>query len=415
MVLTLLCCFQRASQQYVDGMTVAQTEYDRELQARRDAESEVTRLRVLLSDLRLTAISGETKRREAQQQLSNELTDSLSSLGRSLSKLKVERDMTIAEVEQLSASKRFVSLTILRCTPKIDTCILSSPVLDNGESAAVMSRALSMRFDNIRTQYQHELLPLTEQREALAREIAELKASRAAFLEETTVLNARNEELAQLNAQYVRRMELSGMDSTFAKDDNSSREKHDNSSFDRARSPPNMLSSSVTSVTLTSTDESADARFVKVNKMDSLEPPALPSKPTKFKWIGSKAQKENFATTWQDVAKAKTVKKEHVFQQNSMLRVVKCDHCNDKMWGSQLRCTGGSVTCIGKRAEIHSFHSGCHIAVHTRCLQFVNASCVTRQEDVSSLHPLRKYISLSLLLSFILIHWMNDSSLYVWS
>ena len=33
----------------MDGLTVAQTEYDRELKARRDAEAEVTRLRVLLS------------------------------------------------------------------------------------------------------------------------------------------------------------------------------------------------------------------------------------------------------------------------------------------------------------------------------------------------------------------------------
>lgn len=97
----------------MDGMTVAQTEYDRELQARRDAEAEVIRLRVLLSNLRLTAISGETKKQEVQKQLSKELTDSLSNLEKSLSKLKVERDMTIAEVEQLSASKRFGSLPLL--------------------------------------------------------------------------------------------------------------------------------------------------------------------------------------------------------------------------------------------------------------------------------------------------------------
>ena len=36
-----------------------------------------------------------------------------------------------------------------------------------------------MRFDNIKNQYQHELIPLTERREAILREIAELKASRS--------------------------------------------------------------------------------------------------------------------------------------------------------------------------------------------------------------------------------------------
>ncbi len=87
---------------------MAQTEYDRELKARRDAEAEVTRLRVLLSGqaVRLTAISGETRRQEAQKLHSQELSQSLSSLERDLAKLQVERDMTLAEVEELSASKR---------------------------------------------------------------------------------------------------------------------------------------------------------------------------------------------------------------------------------------------------------------------------------------------------------------------
>ena len=99
---------QRASQQYVDGLSVAQTEFDRELKARRDAEAEVTRMRVLLSGqaVRLQAVLGENKRQEAQKQLSQELTASLSTLEKDLAKLVVERDMTLAEVEELSASKK---------------------------------------------------------------------------------------------------------------------------------------------------------------------------------------------------------------------------------------------------------------------------------------------------------------------
>ena len=83
------------------GLTVAQTEYDAELKARREAEAEVTRLRVLLSGqaVRLTAISGETKRQEAQRKLSREMSDNLSLLERNISKLKVERDLTLAEMD----------------------------------------------------------------------------------------------------------------------------------------------------------------------------------------------------------------------------------------------------------------------------------------------------------------------------
>ncbi|OBZ70688.1 putative Rho-type GTPase-activating protein 3 [Grifola frondosa] len=329
---------KRASQQYMDGLTVAQTEYDRELKARRDAEAEVTRLRVLLSGqaVRLTAISGDTKRQEAQRQLSRELRDNLSSLEKDVSKLKAMRDMTLAEVEQLSASNS------------------STLVADSEESGASIGTALSMRFDNIKTQYQHELIPLTEQRETLMREIAELKASRDAFLEETTVLNARNEELAQLNAQYVRRVENTTVESAYTKQETVLRHKHGNS-LDRARSPP-MLSHSLSSSTLAASEESAESKFVKVSRPDNADAPGPQFRPPKFiKW-GSKAPKENAAVPGTDNNKPKS-RMEHIFQQVSVLRVARCDHCGDKMWGSQFRC------------------ANCNIAVHTRCIHHVNLPC----------------------------------------
>jgi hypothetical protein len=91
----------------MDDMTVAQAEYDRELKARRDAEAEVTRLRVLLSGqaVRLTTLSGDNRRQDVLQQLSKDLHNNLSGLEHDLSRLKVERDVTLAEVEELSSKK----------------------------------------------------------------------------------------------------------------------------------------------------------------------------------------------------------------------------------------------------------------------------------------------------------------------
>ncbi|KAH9935703.1 uncharacterized protein B0H18DRAFT_976924 [Fomitopsis serialis] len=336
---------KRASQHYMDGLTVAQTEYDQELKARRDAEAEVTRLRILLSGqaARLSAISGETRRQEAQKQLSEELSNNLSTLGRSLSQLKVERDMTLAEVEQLSASKS------------------SSTPVEGEDGAASLGRALSMRFDNIKNKYQIELVPLTEQREALMREIMELKASRDAFLEETTALNARNEELAQLNAQYVRRIEAAGLDSTAPKPETGAAD----GGYDRARQIQN-LSSSVTSSTVALSEEGSveTSKFIKISKPESIDSHAQPIKmgPKFLKWPGHKTTKENAAG-----------RKEHVFQQVSVLRVARCDHCGDKMWGSQFRCTN------------------CNVAVHTRCLQHVHLPCSqqgSQGRDEPSLPPI---------------------------
>ncbi|CAL1706632.1 unnamed protein product [Somion occarium] len=318
---------KRASQQYMDGLTVAQTEYDRELRARRDAEAEVTRLRILLSGqaARLTAISGDSRRQEAQRALSRELSDSLSILEKDLSKLKVERDMTLAEVEELSATKS------------------NSTIADEGgDTTMKIGRSLSMRFDNIKNQYEHELLPLTQKRENLFREIEELKASRNAFLEETTMLNARNEELAQLNAQYARRMEASGMDPSHIPE-RLSEDKNELKS---------QLTSSTTSSTVALTEESADSKFIRTTKPDVQEQHTPQSRPKFIKWPG-KAAKELF---WPDANKQKP-RAEHAFLQVSVLRVARCDHCGDKMWGSQLRC------------------SNCSIAVHTRCVHQVHLAC----------------------------------------
>jgi Rho-type GTPase-activating protein 1/2 len=92
----------------IDGLTVAQTEYDTEMKARRDAEAEVTRLRVLLSGqaARLTAMNGESVRQEERQRMLKELDEKLSGLSRGIAALRVERDMALAEIEELTAVKR---------------------------------------------------------------------------------------------------------------------------------------------------------------------------------------------------------------------------------------------------------------------------------------------------------------------
>jgi len=333
---------KRASKHYIDGLTVAQTEYDRELKARRDAEAEVTRLRVLLSGqaARLTALSADTRRQELRQQFSKELNENLSGLEHELSKLRVERDMTLAEVEELSASK----------SSGINTAELTPSNL---------IRSLTMRLDNVKKQYQHELIPLTQQREILVREVAELKAVRDVFLEETTVLNARNEELAQLSAQYARRMDT--VPEMPSKDQTASMAR----SLDRSRSQRQPLQQaptfhhSVSSSTIgspTNSDETVDSKAVKVQKAEAEFP--TPSSKGKFmKWPGSKPKEVVSSVAVSDSINKGKVHLEHTFQQLSVLRFTRCDHCGDKMWGSQLRC------------------SSCNISVHVRCINHVHVSC----------------------------------------
>jgi hypothetical protein len=96
----------------MDGLTVAYEEYDAELNARRETEAEVTRLRILLSGqaARITALSGQSRREELHRQLAFDHRESLSALEMDLAKLKVERDMALLEMEEIVLSRRWVPL-----------------------------------------------------------------------------------------------------------------------------------------------------------------------------------------------------------------------------------------------------------------------------------------------------------------
>jgi regulator of replication initiation timing len=272
--------------------------------------------------------------------MSRELSDNLSELERDLSKLKVERDMALAEVEELSASK-------------------TSPSHTNGEvPAAKLGRSLTMRLDNIKSQYQHELVPLTQQRNALAREITDLKAARDMFLEETTVLNARNEELAQLSSQYARRMETSNVSDaspTYRQEAHPPSFEKESRSFDKNRTqqpgPAPGLQHSVSASTASSATISDDSHgtFVRSQK-NPLDVSSPMSRPGKFKWPGSKTKDPSSVAVADNKAPGR---REHTFQQLSVLRFTRCDHCGDKMWGSQLRCSGEHCFSVGQNDTDH--------------------------------------------------------------
>ncbi|KAF8274606.1 hypothetical protein EI94DRAFT_1768774 [Lactarius quietus] len=311
---------KRASKHAMDGLTVAHGEYEAELKARREAEAEVTRLRVLLSGqaARITALAGEDRRGELHKQLTRELSDSLSVLEQDVSKLKVERDLALVEMEEIASTRR---------------------------EGVNISSSLSTRLDDLKAQYQGELVMLTDERESLLREIAELKSARDVFLEETTMLNARNEELAQLNAHYMRRIEAASSEPPQL-----ARENH---SLERQR-PTAILQPSHTANSSfgTSTDESADStKYVRVQK-----PPSSDAALRVFKWRGNTKEAAATTSSGPDSANEKSWLR-HAFQHANVLRLAKCDHCGDKLWGSQFRC------------------QACHMSIHPRCQQHVQGIC----------------------------------------
>ncbi|EAU91294.2 signal transducer [Coprinopsis cinerea okayama7 len=321
---------KRASKQYIEGFNVAQTEYDRELKLRRDAEAEVTRLRVLLSGqaARLSALSGDSKRQEVRQQMTKEISDSLTGLEQDFARLKAERDMTLAEMEELSASKS------------------SGP---DPAPANNLSRTLTKRLDNIKKEYQRDLIPLQKQREQLNREIAELKAVRDVFLEETAVLNARNEELAQLSAVYSRRMDPIP----------EAPPKSGNGDTLRGVTRPPVVQAQQSLAPSLSTSTSSTSTMYEEQFNQHVRAEITTPAKNKFKWPGTGSKTKEVTVSpsnGMEFSKSKA-HIEHNFQQISLLNFTRCKHCGDKMWGSQLRCTV------------------CSTSIHVRCIANVQIPC----------------------------------------
>ena len=195
---------------------------------------------------------------------------------------------------------------------------------------------------------------------------------RDVFLEETTVLNARNEELAQLSAVYSRRMESvpEGVaDALRIPIDKTRTQTHQQQQPQQPIALPPSLSSSTSGSSVVYEDSNVDPRYIRVQKTD-IEM-HTPSKGKFIKWPGSRAKEALSPPALSE----KKIHLEHNFQQLSILRFTRCDHCGDKMWGSQLRCTGECFSHFAQRCKPNLFPA-CHTSIHVRCVGHVSIPCV---------------------------------------
>ncbi|KAG9089348.1 hypothetical protein FS749_001404 [Ceratobasidium sp. UAMH 11750] len=271
---------------------------------------------------------------------------------------------------------------------------------------------LEARLESLRKQYRKELETLKLQREGLVKEITELKEHRDIFLEETTALNARNEELAELNAQIQRQVEQQLATTTAARPNlpqlNSSgtvptqlslgsslkefgaRPKPLQSAPSASVSSVNTTLSMLSTLTATTSNMSASEEKERDREEAKAARVLVPQEPVTatvakggFKWLKGKAPAKEPAVQTSSSGKAAAAAqpdrpkgfKEHNFVQQSVLRFARCDHCGDKMWGMQMRC------------------SNCSIACHMRCTYSVKSSCQSvstpDEEPVVDISPLQ--------------------------
>ena len=195
------------------------------------------------------------------------------------------------------------------------------------------------RFENLKKQYQKELQPLTQQREKLLREIVELKQERDIFLAETAVLNKRNEELAQLNTQYERRLESAIPITEVGEGHAQIAHKVEISPAESRQIAPPLSTTTSASSTATLTDDVLDIRPMKAPKPETPDHSASQarSRGIGLRWPGYKP-KDIGSSPGPENKKLKA-RLQHTFQQINALRISRCDHCGEKLFGSQLRCS----------------------------------------------------------------------------
>ena len=198
----------------------------------------------------------------------------------------------------------------------------------------------------MKIEHRSELEELVGARSKVAQEVADLQRQRDALSAETAVLQAQEADLRAQTAEAMRQLSQ-------ARD-----------ALSRVHQPYGLsvrghhkISSSSTqsngTVNISTYDTVPDAAgLVHAQRVEQNAP--APAK--KFKWGKGKTEQQarvadgklksssgasSIASNPRAQGSTDLLIRQHYFQPTSILRPVRCEHCNDKMWGLQeLRCAG---------------------------------------------------------------------------
>ncbi|PWN48569.1 RhoGAP-domain-containing protein [Violaceomyces palustris] len=371
---------KRASQQAAQGFSMAREEYENEVHARHEAELEMTRLKRQLAEqaFKLTSITSEKRQHEQMQRKSQDLKSSLKGMEQDLSKLRIERDLTVAEVAELVAMQDGSSP-------------LPREAEVNGRAAeSTLAHNLGLRLDGVKSKYRKEIDELTQERDALLIEIEELKQSREVFQEEAQSLNAKNDELSAILNQLTRSVEMASqsqgaLSALPGRGNSKEASRPAGFGFGFGKPSRNIGSPSMPSYQESGYPaDSVDTVLQKIAKPEKIEMAPVTKK---FKWMKPKlsdASKVSAHSTHgpaqgapnppvppkvsgavtqappvqQRNASHDVVVREHLFQPFNILRPTRCMACQKNMWGqSEVRCALCAQVC------------------HSKCLQSLPVSC----------------------------------------
>ncbi|CAG8509180.1 3151_t:CDS:10 [Ambispora leptoticha] len=386
---------KRASQLAFDEYN---EEYNREVALRKEAEESINKLRAQLA-LQSQQISNLNKEKEKMEKMirdSQIVKKELDEMKTSLKELDVQKELIIKEIEGLAKEKQAGLAGSF-----------SSTTESTKDLPVSLARHISTHLDQVKQNYLAEIIALQSERDSLKQETEQLRNTRNQCVEEVQILNAKNLELAELNNELTKQI-----------DTHSKSKGHHNNSFNFFRgnkalgtnetnnvahwaSPGHSPGGSIYSIeNLDVNNQISTPKFVHRNSISRGETPK------KFKWkknnpfnkllsagatvASDTSSSENKFDTRSEIrsegrSESSTSKKMekmanlialnqeqkkvsndspghrvHNWQQTSFLRPIKCEHCQEKMWG----LTESGTRCIA-----------CGMSSHTKCSALIFGSC----------------------------------------
>ncbi|POG71538.1 Rho GTPase activation protein [Rhizophagus irregularis DAOM 181602=DAOM 197198] len=295
----------------------------------------------------------------------------LQEMQHSLSVMNVQKELNIKEIEGLAKEKQ-------------------AGLAGTSDLPTSLARHISTHLDEVKQNYLSEIRSLQTERDLLKDETENLRYKRDQFIEEAQKLNEKNLELAEMNNDLLKQIELhnKGKNHNAFNFFKSSKLPHGHHHTDSVSTHSKISGHGKSpSVYNFETDAPEGASIDSLQKVRGVTP-------KKFKWKnGGKVLNKLLANAnvvvndvkpymmgtsssnislpavsneTRDEAKRRmmsqmldyTMNRPHNWQQFNLASPVKCDYCHEKMWGvAELKC------------------SGCSFAVHVKCSYHVTSNC----------------------------------------
>lgn len=399
--------FRRASRSAFEGFSMAREEYDKEVAARRELETQMEVLRQKFTEqaLRLASVDKDQKRAEELNRQSRDLRSSVVATEKQLSQLRAEVELSTAQIAELaSVDKPSVSTDPSRDGFYADHDNASAESHDTTEVANVSERSLAARLEKIKDEHRAEIEALILRRDELVREVDELSSERDQVASETAALTIRNAGLLDDNADLTRQIEanrsavsratlsspvLNGQQAQLSPSPTTLRSIFSGGSSSNSHQP--AYRTNATSPLPSDSDAETTGRG-----SDTSAPPPVSTR--KFKWgkstkgdshragLGSISQplkavhrggssmstmSDQSSVSGLQTARAGSIStstsansgvsgasQQHLWQQTSILRPVRCEYCGDKMWGlNDVRCS--QCGCYSHAKCVGNFSTPC--------------------------------------------------------